>query len=126
MTLNKSADNDLRSLIESEYVYPLFNDSTPDICVWLPDFLWINRIDNTKGYAPSQYRDLLRARYPWAPVMVVRDKDDIIRVDIINDNLYIGSDPRTGLYYREPSGQEYKPRDIQVIGPPKCTLEVHP
>jgi len=118
MTLNKSNDNDLRSLMEAQYVLPLANMDRPNIIVWLPDFLRFNIITSTtKGYKPSQYRNMLRDKYPWAPLLIVRDAKNNIRRDIINDNDNIGPDPRTNILYQTPPSQCDKNRNISYEEP---------
>ena len=105
MTLNRSSNNDIRSLMEAEFVLPIMNDTAENIVVWLPDFLLINVIKRPKKYSPSIYRAQLRQKYPWAPLLVVWDAAGNIRDDIINNNDNIPPDPRTGLIYKTPQCQ---------------------
>lgn len=105
MLLNKSNDMDIHNLIMSQFIYPLAKQDTPDMIVWLPDFLAINVIDRPKKYKPSLYREQLRDMYPWAPVLVVWDDKGNIRRDIINHNYNLPPDPRTGIVYKTPIKQ---------------------
>lgn len=124
MTLNKFNNNSLLSLFNSQFVLPLCRDNSPNVIVWLPDFLIINIIKNTKGYAPSRYRAALRARYPWAPVLIVKDNNYQIRTDIINSNDNIGIDPRTGIGYITPPEQLKSKTVDQPVGNLEGNLEV--
>lgn len=113
MDLYKISHSDFRSLLESQYILPLLNDDKPNIVVWLPDFLRYNVIKKTDGYAPSKYRTVLRSRYEWAPLLIVRDRNGYIRHDIVNNNDNLTADPRTGLLYTTPESQlkDKKPRN---------------
>ena len=124
MQLNRFTNNALLSLFNSQFVLPLDKDNRPDVIVWLPDFLNMNVIRNTKGYAPSRYRSMLRTRYPWAPVLIVKDNNYNIRTDIINSNDNIGVDPRTGIGYITPLDQLKEKITDQPAGYLEGDLEV--
>ena len=105
MTLNRASSTDMRNLMDALYVYPLLNENSENMIVWLPDFLALNQIKSPKKYIPSMYREQLRERYPWAPILVVWTADGKIRTDIINDNDNLPPDPRTNVPYVTPQCQ---------------------
>lgn len=125
MTLVKASRSDMLLLLNSQFVYEIANKGKENPVVWLPDFLILNTFQNgTRGYAPSIYRDILRREFPWAPVVIIHDKDNKLRTDIINDNFSIGCDPRTGLPYKACAKQTHSIDEYVAAGYPYLNSEM--